>query len=1186
MDRDETDWLLQALFPGAKRDGRKWWLQPQVAVARALNLANQRGFTLFDRESDGTVNLTMWNIQSITLNACISFTAALMQDGVLPDVIVLVEVHCRTVAELRTKIASAFPGWFLVSARLRGSATNASGGAAVIAKRTIAVRPNTPPQRKVAAPQLKVGEVIDVPTKEDGDESVVPYKVQSASAHAMACTPLLQEDGNVPLNFEWGESASGQKTPSFSRTCGADLVSCTVSPSGCASLELRGGYIGPTGGKYVREALLPLQEVMAPRATAADRTVLVAMDCNGCDEIWGKRGQRPDERGKEVMKSATEGGLVPVPDRDGKFAASTVHGTCVDLFFAPPDVLAHDDDRGVTTGDITTTAASSGGTPHHAVTYPLSATATKGGPAGVTTEHVSGWDPEKVAAMAEAVFCNQLPLILDPKRDPLPTFEAMWIRVTQYAGGARTEKKNDGKRTVMQTLTSMRENGGLNIAKMFAVMKAGDGLEPLSAAQHLSDGEAQKLANLASIASKNDFDDTPKIDRPRLQRRLTKKMKKLKKWEVRKAAAAGREPPKPDIVIARIQAAPAGVKPTASAARNPWHHPRALRLARQSKSFLECLHALYLRVLGSTPSAWKSAWTVLLPKKGIPRSVPATCAQLRSETRGIALLDPLSKPFEMILRDELLRVVGDMIPSSQCAFLWLRCIDDIHIALSGSIHVDRLNALICFLLLFDQSSAFDRILPELLCLWLMDNVKQCPYWLIEALMAWFRERRSQARVRTASGKVVTGTTEDVGAGAPQGTVLGPIVFLLYVIVLSAPLSPESLRKLRFEFADDLTVKIAAAVRAHALTAVNEVIRIVTWWAGRTNMKVRETKCKIMESTKDAPAQKERIMIGEGEAAVELEWIDVCKIPGLWYDTDMRFARHVRFVLEKLTAVAHGLRILRESHAGTVAQLRGIAASLAQECVTRSTLAWYPYITAESRRRIGVGLGKCFAAVAGCVYAPSAALLRFDLNVFSVEELHRIYGASSLTRVMTAPTGRAAELLRLIREHGDVPGIQDALEEIRKALPVPVFVQSTSPVKFWDKHPNWANVEVIPELTVQSQELLDQILLVRPDVGLVVHSDGSGPSGKKDANSSASGHGFTIEQRLARADIGTFYWNFLKVGFQCGRVLPDLQRAHGALRGRKHERLRGLRETRRLRDRLALARTQRVPQPQRQGRAVP
>jgi ribonuclease P/MRP protein subunit RPP40 len=120
---------------------------------------------------------------------------------------------------------------------------------------------------------------------------------------------------------------------------------------------------------------------------------------------------------------------------------------------------------------------------------------------------------------------------------------------------------------------------------------------------------------------------------------------------------------------------------------------------------------------------------------------------------------------------------------------------------------------------FDISKAFDKV-------WhpgLLNKLKQCG--IDGALLQWYTSYLLDRKQRV----VISGETSDIKrlhAGVPQGSILGPLLFLVYVSDMTENVACGKVR-----FADDVTFfKLVTQNRAETIDSLNIDLNTTLTWA--------------------------------------------------------------------------------------------------------------------------------------------------------------------------------------------------------------------------------------------------------------------------------------------------------------------------------------------------------------------
>ena len=221
------------------------------------------------------------------------------------------------------------------------------------------------------------------------------------------------------------------------------------------------------------------------------------------------------------------------------------------------------------------------------------------------------------------------------------------------------------------------------------------------------------------------------------------------------------------------------------------------------------------------PREWKCHSICPIPKKGDLSEV--------SNYRPISLLCIMSKILESIVFDKIISFIRPKLSVCQFGFLKQRsCL--LQLLSSYSIVFEAVeNMKLVDTIFFDFRKAFDSVPHQELLykLWLIGITG--PLW------EWFREYLAgRSHCTTING--VSSSYLPVLSGVPQGSVLGPLLFLIYINDI-----PEKISSDVFLFADDM--KFLRTIYSHSdYISVQSDIDSLTEWSNEWKLHLNVNKC--------------------------------------------------------------------------------------------------------------------------------------------------------------------------------------------------------------------------------------------------------------------------------------------------------------------------------------------------------
>jgi exonuclease III len=258
-------------------------------------------------------------------------------------------------------------------------------------------------------------------------------------------------------------------------------------------------------------------------------------------------------------------------------------------------------------------------------------------------------------------------------------------------------------------------------------------------------------------------------------------------------------------------------------------------------TFNDCLK------FGYFPSKWKNAYGVMLPKPG-----KDPCST--TGYRPISLLNTVGKLFERILNR---RLMGHLTDASffnewQRAYLPKKEASEIVYRLTEEIK-ETSNKKKWFTTAFslDVEKAFDSVWHNGLR-YKLRNIG-LPEGMCRILSSFLQNRTISVRCQSALS-----TSVPLEAGTPQGSVLSPLLFLIYVNDM--PLNLNGLRA--GQFADDVTSWLSETNKARAQRRIQRSLNSIQEWCSKWRVKLNVEKTQLVTFNRSAKYQEQFHLLNE------------------------------------------------------------------------------------------------------------------------------------------------------------------------------------------------------------------------------------------------------------------------------------------------------------------------------------
>ena len=298
--------------------------------------------------------------------------------------------------------------------------------------------------------------------------------------------------------------------------------------------------------------------------------------------------------------------------------------------------------------------------------------------------------------------------------------------------------------------------------------------------------------------------------------------------------------------------------------------------------------------LSSFPDEWKIARVVPLYKNG-QRSIPGNY-------RPISVLPAISKIMERILHDQLYNYLTkfDLFSDTQFGFRKFHSTAGALLDCTNEWYINLDRKMLNLVVLIDLKKAFDTVDYQILLSKLeLYGIKG---QAINLLKSYLTNRKQKCQIRNSFS-----SERLIKCGVPQGSILGPLLFLLYINDLPHCLSKTKPRL----FADDTNLTASANSMTDLEAAVNSDLENLRKWliANKLSLNVAKTEFILIGSK----SVINNISNSHPNVFIEnkqIKQVYECKTLGVKIDQHLSWKDNTDEICKKVTAGISAIRRIR------------------------------------------------------------------------------------------------------------------------------------------------------------------------------------------------------------------------------------------------------------------------------------
>nr|CAH7721011.1 unnamed protein product [Callosobruchus chinensis] len=256
--------------------------------------------------------------------------------------------------------------------------------------------------------------------------------------------------------------------------------------------------------------------------------------------------------------------------------------------------------------------------------------------------------------------------------------------------------------------------------------------------------------------------------------------------------------------------------------------------------------------------------------------------------RPISLISNLAKIFEKIIKARMIKFLedGKLLSAKQFGFRQGKSTEDAILNLCDQMYeaVDKNQASLCVFI--DLQKAFDTVSHDKL----MKKLREIGFRgsALNLLKSYLENRQQFVEIDGTNGNLRT-----VAWGVPQGTVMGPILFIIYV---------NNLLKTNFEgnlasFADDTVAFYSGEDWNSVKSKAEKDLSDITKWLefNKLTLNITKTKFMTLTSNKYSTPNFEQLNVGPD---VTINKTAKIKYLGIIIDSHLRWDEHIRYIVRK------------------------------------------------------------------------------------------------------------------------------------------------------------------------------------------------------------------------------------------------------------------------------------------------